>query len=98
MENYLLRLIRSPELIEPVPTEPADSIRQEAAEAEPDDRAERCMPADRFGGSLQHLAVICGQVMLEVQLGQLGQLVVLVVSTECCKGHLEAACGGVCVE
>lgn len=98
MENDLLRLIRSPELVEPVPTETADSIRQEAAEAEPDDRAERCVPADRFGGSLEHLAVVCGQVMLKVRLGQLGQLVVLMVSAECCKRHLEVACGNVCVE
>lgn len=98
MENDLLRLIRSPELIEPVPPETADSIRQEAAEAESDDRAERCVPADCLGGSLQHLAVVCGQIVLEVRLGQLGQLVVLMVTAECCKGHLEAACRDVCVE
>lgn len=98
MENNLLRLVRSPEFVEPVPPETADSIRQEAAEAEPDDGAERCVPADRFGGALEYLAVVCGQIMLKVRLGQLGQLVVLVVSTESCKGHLEAACEGVCVE
>lgn len=98
MEDNLLRLIGSPELVEPVPTETADSIRQKGAESEPNNRTEGCVPTDCFGGSLQHVAVVCGQVMLKVRLGQLGQLVVLVVSTECCKGHLEAACGGVSVE
>lgn len=88
VENNLLRLVGGPELVEPVPPEPAGSIRQEAAEAEPDGGPERCVPADCAGGTLQHLAVVCRQVVLEVRLGQLGQLVMLAVSTECREGHV----------
>lgn len=93
LEYDLLGLVGSPELVEPVPPERAGSIRQEAAETEPDDGAERCMPANCFGRTLENLAIIRGQVMLEVRLCKLGQLVVLVVSAECCERHIEAACG-----
>lgn len=46
VENHLLRLIRCPEIVEPIPPKPAGSIRQEAAQPKPHDGVEGCLPRD----------------------------------------------------
>lgn len=98
LEYDLLGLVGSPELVEPVPPERAGSISQEAAETEPDDGAERCMPANCFGRPFENFTVVRGQVMLEVRFRKLSQLIVLVMSAKCRERHCEATCKAfVCV-